>query len=148
MSQCREMEYLAAVSWHRDVSRAGPCSAVCRALVRARSLLAASAITGNRAVQSEPRRVNRRRQPPRCVVAVAHRFLCRLATPTYKGTPNLRAWTILMHGVAPQMCHQVARPLLGGEAGGRSSGFLFDRRPRRPPQWLHRWGYASRSVIT
>jgi hypothetical protein len=34
-----------------------------------------------------------------------------------------------MHGVAPQMCHQVARPLLGGEAGGRSSGFLFDRRP-------------------
>ena len=31
----------------------------------------------------------------------------------------------LMHGVAPRMCGQVARPLLGGGAGGRSPGLLF-----------------------
>jgi hypothetical protein len=30
-----------------------------------------------------------------------------------------------MHGVAPQMCRQVARPLLGGEARGRCLGFLL-----------------------
>ncbi len=30
-----------------------------------------------------------------------------------------------MHGVAPQMCGQVAYPLLGGGAGARSPGFLL-----------------------
>jgi hypothetical protein len=30
-----------------------------------------------------------------------------------------------MHGVAPQMCGQAARLLLGGGAGGRSLGFLL-----------------------
>jgi len=30
----------------------------------------------------------------------------------------------VMHGVAPQMCGQVAYPLLGGEAGGRPPGFI------------------------
>ncbi len=30
-----------------------------------------------------------------------------------------------MHGVAPHVCGQVAGPLLGGGAGGRSPGFLF-----------------------
>lgn len=30
-----------------------------------------------------------------------------------------------MHGVAPHGCGQVAGPLLGGGAGGRSPGFLF-----------------------
>jgi hypothetical protein len=33
----------------------------------------------------------------------------------------------LMHGVAPQICGQVARPLLGGGTGGRSPGFLLMR---------------------
>ena len=30
-----------------------------------------------------------------------------------------------MHGVAPHMCGQVVRPLLGGGAGGRSPGFIY-----------------------
>ena len=29
-----------------------------------------------------------------------------------------------MHGVAPQMCRQAARLLLGGGAGGRTLGFV------------------------
>jgi hypothetical protein len=32
-----------------------------------------------------------------------------------------------MHGVAPHMCGQATRSLLGGEAGGRSLGFLLHR---------------------
>jgi len=33
----------------------------------------------------------------------------------------------LMHGVAPHRCDQVAGPLLGGDAGGRSPGVLSSR---------------------
>ena len=36
-----------------------------------------------------------------------------------------------MHGVAPRMCGQVVRPLLGGGAGGRPPGFIF-----KPPEIL------------
>jgi len=32
-----------------------------------------------------------------------------------------------MHGVAPHRCDQVAGPLLGGDAGGRSPGVLSSR---------------------
>ena len=32
--------------------------------------------------------------------------------------------TILMHGVAPQCAIKGTRPSLGGEAGGRSPGFI------------------------
>jgi hypothetical protein len=34
------------------------------------------------------------------------------------------ARTILMHGVAPQCAVKGSRPSLGGEAGGRSLGFI------------------------
>ena len=31
-----------------------------------------------------------------------------------------------MYGVAPHTCGQVVRPLLGGEAEGRSLGFIYE----------------------
>jgi hypothetical protein len=41
------------------------------------------------------------------------------------GRSNLEAEPILMHGVAPHMCDKSSATLLGGEAGGRSPGFLL-----------------------
>jgi hypothetical protein len=37
-----------------------------------------------------------------------------------------------MHGVAPRLCDQIDRPLLGRGAGGRSPGFLYDLIPAGP----------------
>jgi hypothetical protein len=46
------------------------------------------------------------------------------------GKSNLRTRRALTHGVAPRMCGQVACPLLGGGAGGRSPHHLG----KLPPQ--------------
>ena len=70
-----------------------------------------------------------------------------------------------MHGVAPRMCDQVAGPLLGGGAGGRSPGFLFKatmlaawsdptdnqlcrrRLARRPAMWLMALAVAAGAAM-
>jgi hypothetical protein len=50
--------------------------------------------------------------------------LCLPGPTRSAGKSNPRTRRSLMHGVAPHMCGQVARPLLGGGAGGRSPGVL------------------------
>ena len=55
-----------------------------------------------------------------------------VAPTSSSGRSNLGTRTSLMHGVAPQMCDQVTRPLLGGEAGGRSPGFLLSNKRAHP----------------
>ena len=41
-----------------------------------------------------------------------------------------------MHGVAPRLCDQIDRPLLGRGAGGRTPGFLYDLIPLVPARRL------------
>lgn len=55
---------------------------------------------------------------PPCTI-ICYQNLC-----DWPGQPNLGHGRTLMQGVAPQTCDQVTCPLLGGEAGGRSPGFV------------------------
>jgi hypothetical protein len=72
--------------------------------------------------------------------AVHYNFLSVLAR--LAGQPNLGQGLALMQGVAPQTCDQVTCPLLGGEAGGRSPGFVFGHHSN-----LHRLFWADGHVI-
>src|SRR5262249_29571345 len=61
------------------------------------------------------------------------RLVTNSVVPIYTaGTSNLGRGRSLMHGVAPRMCDQVARPWLCGEAQVSTSG----RAASRPPDQL------------